>query len=292
MTITFNAIDVETANPDRSSICQIGIAHIENGKIVDQWESFIDPETWFDSSNILLHGISEDDVENSPTIPEVQDELRKRLHGSVLIHHSPFDKVALNRAMERYNLELLQVQWLDSVKIARRAWPEYKKDGGHGLENLARKRGISFKHHNALEDAIAAARIVLDACDVSKTDIPGWLERINQPTSSRRDKPKPIKLEGNIEGKLDGEAIVFTGTLEKLGMTRKEVAELAKCAGADVKTTISKQVTMLVVGTQDMRQLQGHQESRKHREAKELIEKGIDITIISEDDFIQLIQTE
>ena len=46
--LTFNSIDVETANADRASICQIGIVRVRDGKIQDQWQTLVNPEDWFD----------------------------------------------------------------------------------------------------------------------------------------------------------------------------------------------------------------------------------------------------
>ena len=51
--------------------------------------------------------------------------------------------------------------WGDSVKIARRAWPEFVGNGGHGLGHLKRQLGLTFEHHDAGEDAKAAATVVL-----------------------------------------------------------------------------------------------------------------------------------
>ena len=175
--LTFNAIDVETANPDLASICQIGIVHVRNGEIFDQWQSLINPEDWFDPRNVGIHGIDEHDVQASPTLPDVRDELRHRLRGSVLVSHMAFDRVAFERAMTRYELEQLQVTWLDSATIARRTWPDRYGRRGYGLKNISNDLGISLKHHDALEDARAAAQIVLCACAISATDIQGWLER-------------------------------------------------------------------------------------------------------------------
>ena len=155
--LTFNSIDVETANADRASICQIGIVHVRDGEIKDQWQTLVNPEDWFDPWNVSIHGIDEYDVRNSPTLPEVRSELRSRLRGSVLVSHTSFDRVAFERAMTRYNLEQLQVTWLDSARIARRAWPESYGRSGYGLKNIAKDLNISFKHHDALEDARAAA---------------------------------------------------------------------------------------------------------------------------------------
>ena len=179
--LTFDAIDVETANADRATICQIGIVHVRDGEIEDQWQSLVNPEDWFDPWNVSIHGIDESDVRDSPTLPEVRDELRARLRGSVLVSHTSFDRVAFERAMTRYDLEQLQVTWLDSAKIARRAWPESYGRSGYGLKNIANDLDISFRHHDALEDARAAAEIVLCACAATGMDIDGWLRRVERP---------------------------------------------------------------------------------------------------------------
>lgn len=281
---TFNAIDVETANADRASICQIGIVHVQNSVIVDRWQTLVNPEDWFDPWNVSIHGIEEMDVRSSPTLPEVREELRQRLRGSVLVSHTSFDRVAFERAMTRYDLEQLQVTWLDSAKIVRRAWPERYGRKGYGLKNVATDLDISFTHHDALEDARAAAEIVLSACVAAETDIEGWLKRVNRPIgSSLSESPR---REGNAEGALFGASLVFTGTL---GIPRREAADLAAVAGCRVDANVSKKTTILVVGTQDMSKLKGYEKSTKHRKAETLIEKGEDIQILSESDFLDLI---
>ncbi len=281
---TFNAIDVETANADRASICQIGIVHVQNSVIVDRWQTLVNPEDWFDPWNVSIHGIEEKDVRSSPTLPEVREELRQRLRGSVLVSHTSFDRVAFERAMTRYDLEQLQVTWLDSAKIVRRAWPERYGRKGYGLKNVATDLDISFTHHDALEDARAAAEIVLSACVAAETDIEGWLKRVNRPIgSSLSESPR---REGNAEGALFGASLVFTGTL---GIPRREAADLAAVAGCRVDANVSKKTTILVVGTQDMSKLKGYEKSTKHRKAETFIEKGEDIQILSESDFLDLI---
>ncbi len=55
----FLALDVETANADYSSICQIGIAEFENGKVINTWSSLINPESYFDPFNVSIHGINQ-----------------------------------------------------------------------------------------------------------------------------------------------------------------------------------------------------------------------------------------
>ena len=292
--LTFNSIDVETANADRASICQIGIVHVRDGEIKDRWQTLVNPEDWFDPWNVSIHGIDENDVRNSPTLPDVRDRLRSRLRGSVLVSHTSFDRVAFERAMTRYDLEQLQVTWLDSAKIARRAWPDRYGRSGYGLKNIATDLGVSFRHHDALEDARAAAEIVLHACATTETDIEGWLRRVDHPifrssTSSSSRYSPPVRREGNVEGALYGETIVFTGAL---GIPRREAADLAAKAGCAVVDSVTKKVTMLVIGTQDKKKMKGYEKSSKHRKAESLIEKGMDIQILSEKDFSDLMGFE
>ena len=292
--LTFNSIDVETANADRASICQIGIVHIQDGKIEDQWQTLVNPEDWFDPWNISIHGIDESTVSQSPTLPDVRDELRARLRGTVLVSHTSFDRVAFERAMTRYDLEQLQVTWLDSAKIARRAWPESYGRSGYGLKNIAKDLGISFAHHDALEDARAAAEIVLRACGSTEIDIEGWLRRVERPifpssSGSSSSSAASVKREGNVEGALYGETILFTGALS---LPRRQAADMAAKAGCDVVNNASKKVTMLVVGIQDGSKLNGYEKSSKHRKVETLISKGSEIQILSERDFSELMDID
>ena len=176
--MTFNAIDVETANQHKWSICQIGICSVRNGEILDQWETLINPEADFKPKNMEIHGIQEDDVKNAPTLPEIYSEVRNRVDGSVLVHHSSIDKTAFDQAASRYQLEPLPVTWLDTEKVARTAWPGPTR-GGYDLETLTNRFDIQFQHHNAVEDARAAALIMLQACKDTGWDIEEFLHRIN-----------------------------------------------------------------------------------------------------------------
>lgn len=74
--MNFISIDVETANPDFSSICQIGVVDFKNGIVNREWQKLIDPEDFFDPINVSIHGIDENDIKNSPIFPDVYDELK------------------------------------------------------------------------------------------------------------------------------------------------------------------------------------------------------------------------
>lgn len=283
----FVAIDVETANADLASICQIGLVKLRASEIVDEWSTLVDPEDFFDGVNISIHGIDEKTVVGAPAFHDIYPHLSTAISDTVVVSHTSFDRVAVTRAAQKYGLVSGPATWLDSARVVRRAWPDRYKKKGYGLANVAADLGIKFKHHDALEDARAAAEIMLRASDEAGLDLEGWLNRVQQPIHP--ESAGPIRREGNLEGLLFGEVLVFTGALE---LPRREAADLAAAAGCKVESGVTKNTTLLVVGDQDARRLAGHEKSSKHRKAETLITKGHAIRILRETDFRQIISLE
>jgi len=275
----FIAIDVETANADMASICQVGLAKYESSVLCDEWKTYIDPEDYFEGINISIHGIDSSVVKGSPTFPEVKETIGSYFRDSVVVCHTHFDRVAISQAATRYGLNLPECTWLDSAKVARRTWKECAWKG-YGLYNVCKLFGYEFRHHDALEDAKAAAQILLAATNITGHTLDDWLTRVRQPI-------EPTSREGNQEGAFYGEVIVFTGALE---IPRREAAKLAASIGCQVIPNVTKKTTMLVVGDQDLKKLAGHEKSSKHRKAEELIEEGIPMRILKESDFKELVR--
>ncbi len=173
--VTFNAIDVETANQRPASICQIGIVQVRRGRIAGSWSALVDPGERFNAFNVRLHGIGPDAVQECPALPDLYPELRALLEGPPLVSHTGFDRAALDEAARKYALAPITARWLDSAMVARRAWPERYARRGYNLARVASDLGIAFQHHDALEDARAAAGIVLYACRHTGEDLDGLL---------------------------------------------------------------------------------------------------------------------
>jgi DNA polymerase III subunit epsilon len=95
-----------------------------------------------------------------------------------------------------------------------------------------------------------------------------------------------IRREGNPEGALYGEKLVFTGSL---AICRKDAANIAAQVKCNVESGVTKKTTILVVGDQDVTKLAGKGKSSKHRKAEGLIAKGQPIRILRESDFKDLI---
>ncbi len=281
-TFRFIAVDVETANRDTSSICQLGLALVTDEGRIHTMSILIDPELAFDRANIRIHGIDADKVRGFQTWPLAIKELRAFLQRHPLVQHSSFDKTAVTGACLRYRMPDLTAQWFDSVTIARRAWP--KLGGGHGLANLADHLNIDFAHHDAAEDAKAAALVVLHA----ETETGQSFAELAVPQSRQKEYPITQRsLEGREGGPLFGQVVCFTG---QISLSRTEAATLAAGAGMAVKASMSKKVTLLVVGDQDLELLVGHDRSTKHRRAEELIAEGAPIRIIGETEFRAMVE--
>jgi DNA polymerase-3 subunit epsilon len=189
----FVVIDVETANADVSSICQVGIASFSGGEVAERWVSLVNPEGYFSPWNIAIHGIDEWMVEGAPTWEEVFPLVDSRLRGRIVVSHTPFDRLALARASARFNLEGCECTWLDSAKVIRRTWPQFRRRG-YGLPNLAAHFGIEYKAHDALEDARCAGLLLLRAIEETGLSPEEWVVRAEQPISlSERRNSRSIE---------------------------------------------------------------------------------------------------
>ncbi len=91
------ALDVETANPNFSSICQIGVVTFEDGRPTSVWETLINPEDYFDPWHYKIHGINEHDVFDAPTIVDIFPQLETLTGDQIIVHHTAFDRVAISR---------------------------------------------------------------------------------------------------------------------------------------------------------------------------------------------------
>ncbi len=276
----FIAIDLETANPRMSSICQIGVVTFDNGREVDASVLLVDPRDYFDPYNVAIHGIGENDVSGAPIFTDVHDWLCQQTGGQIVACHTHFDRVALAQACGLHRLEPLPCNWLDTAQVARRAWSDVAS-AGYGLAKLAKRFGIEFQHHDALHDARTAGLILLKAIEDTGFDPAQWIERCR----SGAGAGAPIRRDGDGEGPLVAQSIVFTGALQ---MPRTSAADLAHKAGAEVGVNVTTRTTMLVVGDQDIDKLAGRDKSSKHRKAEQLIAKGQAIRVVGEADFMSL----
>ena len=136
----FVALDVETANADMASICQIGIARFRNGTLADQWKTYVDPQDHFDAVNVSIHGIDASIVEGAPRFGALAGRIQHAIHNAVVVTHTAFDRLALHQARTKCHAPPFACTWLDSACVARRTWRELSKSG-YGLSNVCKMIG-------------------------------------------------------------------------------------------------------------------------------------------------------
>ena len=168
----FIALDVETANGNQGSICQIGLAAYKDGALVQEWSSLINPEEKFNSTNINIHGLTAADVAEAPILPKVAETLRAWLNRQIVVCHTMFDRQALHKSFAKYRLPKLDCRWLDSCQVAKKTWTSSKN---HQLPTICELIGYEFKHHDALEDAKAAGAVILAASQKTGLNPADWL---------------------------------------------------------------------------------------------------------------------
>jgi DNA polymerase III epsilon subunit-like protein len=278
----FITFDVETANSKSESICQIGFVFVQNGKIVKEWVSYVNPQT-NDFSNAWKHGITQTTVENSPTFPKVLLQISPFLKDQTLIHHSSnnFDKNALENASQKFGRDLPSSKYINSLFYARDITG---KNNGLGLKDLCIQYSIdTTDHHNALADARMLALVVLCLESQYGVRIVEWVK----PERKRQEHPswKKVEATGVVGGPLSGSVFVLTNIFS---VDKSELAEKLAAKGADVRPAVTVKTTHLVVGKRDKKY--GDTISTNHQKALDINSKGMAVVILSEKELINLLE--
>lgn len=275
----FVTIDVETACSRTSSICQIGIVGFTDGRVSFEYETLVDPCDEFHPFNVRIHGIDRHHVRGKPKFRDLHATLVSHLGNRITVAHSTFDRGAISAACLLHQRPSINARWLDSVRVARRAWPELSS---HRLNVLADHLGIELQHHDALSDARAAGMVLVKAIDHTGISLEDWFHEPS-PASAPRVTAS-VKRSSNGEGPLAGENITFTGDLT---VSRNAFADQIAAAGGSVSPTPNKRTTILVLGVQDLSSFAGKAKSSKHLKAEALMAAGQAIEVLSEQELRQ-----
>lgn len=159
--MAFVAIDFETADFGRDSACAVALVRVENNEIVAKTHALIRPPR----SRFLftyIHGITWERVKHAPTFGEIWPKMAEEFLAGAeyfVAHNATFDKGVLEACCTKAGLPMPRLPFRCTVKLARQVWclPSNK------LNLVCEHLQIPLKHHDALSDAEACARIVLEA---------------------------------------------------------------------------------------------------------------------------------
>ena len=314
--MNFVAIDFETANEKRASVCAVALILFEDSKITNEYEWIVSPPqhlNYFNPYNVQIHGIKESDIIGKPEFNKVWNEIYTLINNKILVaHNASFDISVLRQLLDCYQLDYPSIEFICTCSIARKTWD---KQINYTLKNIGNNLGYVFNHHDAHDDARVCGQILLDACKYHGCDSIADLAKkiglkigvlscnnyrpcsVSDPYQGlRKGKYEKIDITElsreciNAEGIFIGKNVVFTGTL--ISMTRQVAAQKVLNNGGYVSNTIHKGTNFLVMGVQDFVRFVDGKQSSKTKRANELIEEGQQLEIIDENEFLRMIFQE
>ena len=155
----FAAIDFETANYERTSVCSVGVVVVRNGEITDTFYSLIQPEpNYYNYACSQVHGLTRDDTEEAPVFPKVWRQIEPLIEGLPLVaHNKAFDEACLKAVFRCYQMDYPDYEFLCTLRASRQA---FRYLANHQLQTVAAECGFHLEqHHHALADAEACAWI-------------------------------------------------------------------------------------------------------------------------------------
>ena len=153
----FTAIDFETAQGYRWSICQVGLVRVENGIITQEVNVLVQPPyNYYWNRFTDIYGIAAKDTLNSPTVAQVWHQIAPYIENQNVVAHNGFgfDFPVLSKTLDYYNLSTPDYNKFCTYKIYRT-----------NLADLCKKHNIPLNHHDALSDAKACAELYLKYLD-------------------------------------------------------------------------------------------------------------------------------
>ena len=299
------ALDLETATSVKSSICQIGITEVINGVPQESKSWFVQPEgNEYDFMNIAVHGITPEDTKDSPSFPDVWKEVQPYLQNKIVVaHYTGFDMNALRDAFNKYGMEYPTFDYFCTFRIAK-----YIVKGcySYSLGIVCDHLGIDFGiHHRADSDSLGCALLLLKCLEMDGSTFedleakynfhrgkfaPGIFEAhhaIEKPGVSYNEFIKSLNIKPYTIDESNyffGKSVCFTGTCQ-YGVRKQLLQKVAEIGGIPTNDVTTK-TDILVVGQQDYRVVGDSGMSNKQKKALKLLEKGQDIEILSEIEFL------
>lgn len=308
--LTFTALDFETATHERASACEVGICFVKDGQIMSSPSYLLQPKgNTYDSANIAVHGITPSMTQDAPDFGLFWPSLAECLRGDIVVaHYAPFDMGVIREECMRCGLPLPEFRFVCSCALARYVLPGFYN---YDLETLCNHFGIAIEgHHRAGNDALMTAKLMLHLCDVAEVySIDELVEKYHyrygsfeggsyKPFNRQRDYSSKTNLDQfakEYEADKDGfddenpfydKEVVFTGTMNR---PRQELMRMVMDIGGRTKDNLTRSTNYLVIGQQDFRVVGDSGMSGKQKKAMEMIAKGANLTILSEDEFMQMI---
>jgi DNA polymerase III subunit epsilon len=150
-TLVFVDLETTGGNPAYHRITEVGIVRMQNGVLLDEWSSLLNPECPIPPYIEAFTGISSEMVVDAPRFADIAATVREKLSGAVFVaHNARFDYSFLRSEFRKVGVDFA-AEVLCTVKLSRRLFPEYAR---HNLDAVMERNGLACSaRHRALGDA-------------------------------------------------------------------------------------------------------------------------------------------
>ena len=299
---TITVIDFETASNSFFSACAIGIVVLKDREIIDKQYYLIQPpDNFYEKENISIHGITPEQTVNAEAFPAIWKKIKHLFNNTyVAAHNANFDMSVLKATLNYYDIEQPSFFYMNTISVSSYCIPSGEQIGKSLADRCAYYNIPLLDHHNALCDAEAAAQLIIYQlehsryktftsfvhCCVTLHDY----DEIKLKKSNSNFKHKnmnvnelatTVAVADEKDADFNGKVFVFTGELKKF--TREQAMAKVISRGGTVKNAISKKVDVLVHAENDI--------TTKVKKAMELQANGHPIKIITEEQFMQMLES-
>lgn len=304
--MNFTVVDIEVVNDAVTSIATIGVVGVDKNKIVEEIEFQVKPAPfYFEEKMVAINGLKKEHFADAPDFSKIWGDLSTLLsqYDFCVAHNAAFDFGVLKGCCKEYSLAFKDFPVVDSLAYSKNSnldIPNYR------LDTLCNHLGIELiNYHSALCDAVATAKVMLKIIDANNDNILDVFLKGNICSTTNYQARTKLSF-GNNDGQkkhndnwklrakdveaaditfckenlLSGKKFVISGELSS--MERRKAYAILKACGAEPCDNLTMSTNYLVTNAQSM--------TGKLKKAAEYIEKGKDIKIINEDEFLKMLE--
>lgn len=284
-------LDTETTglDPEYDRIIEFAGIKVKDNEIIDKFQTLIKPPYEISSFITDFTGITNEMLKTAPALEEIFPEIEKFIKDEIIIaHNANFDINFLYESSLRLNGNGISNDFVDTMRLSRRIFPEEKHNR---LCDLIERFSIGTNvEHRALSDVIQTNecyKYLKNYIAENNIDIVSLYPK-KKHTVKATELCSEIQIEDiNPDSSIYGKGFVFTGALDK--MLRKDAMQIVLNMGGFCFDSVTKKTNYLVLGNGDYCSTVKDGKSSKYKKAEQLMLKGQDIQIISENVFYDMI---
>ena len=285
-------IDTETTGLEYEfcDIIELAAARVVDGRITDTFSELVNPGYRLPDFITDLTGITNEMLSGAPKIGDVFPRFLDFCGDNIIVGHNVnFDVNFISYAAENLGKSFLN-DYIDTLRIARKLFPEKEH---HRLFEVAQYCGVDQpqQHRSGADVEMTVACFEMMRAialrDQSEADFIDSFKRHRIPVHFSMKDMQPRVCEFDDTHPFFGKRIVFTGALSR--MTRKDAAQLVLDVGGIPADSLNKETNFLVIGNEDFKSCVKNGKSTKMLKAEQMQKKGIDIQVLSEDLFFEML---